>query len=149
MLGKLTDRQIELVLYSQMIGRIGYYASEKIYIIPVTYVFYQGCIYAHSQDGHKVQTMRKNPNVCFQVDAIENTRNWRSVILWGEYEELTRDRDQLSGMEVMADRLAPFVISESVSAATNFNKSSSEDKGKKAVMYRIRIKEKTGRFEKA
>jgi uncharacterized protein len=150
MTGELTDRQIDLVLQSEMIGRIGCYANEKVFITPVTYVFHQGYIYAHSKDGHKVQTMRTNPKICFQVDVIENMRNWRSVIIWGQYEELTDDKDQLSGMEIMADRLAPFIISETVSPTHNFSKSPLiVEKEKKAVVYRIRITEKTGRFEKA
>jgi nitroimidazol reductase NimA-like FMN-containing flavoprotein (pyridoxamine 5'-phosphate oxidase superfamily) len=150
MLGELSDRQIELVLQSQMIGRIGCYENGRVFITPVTYVYHQGSIYAHSKDGHKVQTMRNNPQVCFQVDAIENMRNWRSVTVWGEYEELTDDRNQMLGMEIMADRLAPFIISETVSPTHNFSKSPLiVEKEKKAVVYRIRIAEKTGRFEKA
>jgi uncharacterized protein len=149
MLGELTDRQIDLVLHSQMIGRIGCYANEKIFITPVTYVFHGGYIYDHSKDGHKVQTMRSNPKVCFQVDSIETMRNWRSVIIWGEYEELTENHDQLSGLELMADRLAPFLISETVSPTYSFSNSSLiHEKGKKPVLYRIRVMEKTGRFEK-
>src|SRR5688572_14161750 len=123
MLGELTDRQIDLVLHSQMIGRIGCYANEKVFITPVTYVFHEGYIYAHSNAGHKVQTMRSNPNVCFQVDAIENMRNWRSVLIWGQYQELFEDIDQLAGMQIMADRLTPFIISETVSATRSFSKS--------------------------
>jgi nitroimidazol reductase NimA-like FMN-containing flavoprotein (pyridoxamine 5'-phosphate oxidase superfamily) len=148
MLGELTDKQIDLILHSQMIGRIGCYANEKIHITPVTYVFHEGYLYAHSQDGHKVQTMRRNPKVCFQVDSIEDMRNWRSVILWGEYEELTKQHEQLSGMQLMTDRLAPFLISETVSPI--FSKTvAGIEKGMRPVLYRIKITEKTGRYEKA
>jgi hypothetical protein len=72
------------------------------------------------------------------------------VTVWGEYEELIDDRNQMLGMEIMADRLAPFIISETVSPTHNFSKSPLiVEKEKKAVVYRIRIAEKTGRFEKA
>jgi nitroimidazol reductase NimA-like FMN-containing flavoprotein (pyridoxamine 5'-phosphate oxidase superfamily) len=149
MLGELTDRQIDLVLQSQMIGRIGCYANEKVFIIPVTYVYNNGYIYAHSKDGLKIQAMRNNPEICFQVDAIENMRNWRSVVLWGEYEELTKNEDQLSGMEIMADRIAPFMISETVTPIHSFSRSNTTiEKGMKAVAYRIKVREKSGRFEK-
>src|SRR5665811_1020768 len=94
MLGKLTDKQIEHVLHRQSIGRIGCYAEDRIYIVPVTYVFHKGYIYAHSKEGLKVQMMRKNPHVCFQVDALENMANWQSVIIWGEYEELRGENEQ-------------------------------------------------------
>jgi nitroimidazol reductase NimA-like FMN-containing flavoprotein (pyridoxamine 5'-phosphate oxidase superfamily) len=149
MLGKLSDKQIDLVLHAQMIGRIGCYADGKVFITPVTYVYHEGYVYAHSKDGHKVQAMRNNPIVCFQVDAIENMRNWRSAIVWGEYEELTEE-DQRSGMKIMVDRLAPFMVSETVSPTNSFCQSPLViEKGKKVVAYRIRVTEKEGRFEKA
>jgi uncharacterized protein len=150
MVGKLTDKQIELVLHTQLIGRIGCYVSEKIYITPVTYVYHDGYIYAHSKDGQKVQTMRSNPRVCFQVDSVENMRNWRSVLLWGEYEELTSTANHQAGLKIMADRLTPFSLSETVSLANNFSQAPLiVEKGARPVVYRIRVTEKTGRYEKS
>ena len=61
-------------------GRIGCYADNEIYVVPITYAYQDGFIYAHSKEGKKVQMMRQNPKVCFQVDAMENMTNWRSVI---------------------------------------------------------------------
>lgn len=112
MLGLLTDAQIDQVLHAQFVGRIGCYTDERIYVVPVTYVYHSGYIYAHSKEGMKVQMMRNNPNVCFQVDAMENMSNWRSVIVWGEYEELKTEKEQRAGMKIMMDRLAPFLTSE-------------------------------------
>jgi nitroimidazol reductase NimA-like FMN-containing flavoprotein (pyridoxamine 5'-phosphate oxidase superfamily) len=149
MLGKLNDAQIDQILHAQLIGRIGSCTNDKMYVVPVTYAFHRGYIYAHSKEGMKVQMMRKNPNVCFQVDAMENMSNWRSVIVWGEYEELKTEKEQEAGMKIMMDRLAPFITSESIKAAHNFSHPPEVvEKGSKAVVYRIRIFEKTGRFEK-
>jgi len=83
MLGRLTDDQIDHVLNTQFIGRIGCSMKNKMYVVPVTYVFHEGHIYVHSKEGLKIKMMRDNPEVCFQVDKIENMTNWRSVILWG------------------------------------------------------------------
>jgi uncharacterized protein len=149
MLGELSDRQIDLLLQSQLIGRIGCCTGNKTFITPVTYVYHEGYIYAHSKDGYKISVMRRNPEVCFQVDMIENMRNWRSVIVWGEYEELTGNLDQLAGMEILADRFAPFILSETISATHRFTSAPLiVEKGIKAVVYRIKVREKTGRFEK-
>lgn len=149
MLGKLTDKQIEHVLHSQFIGRIGCCSEDRIYVVPVTYVYDNGYVYAHSKEGQKVKMMRKNPKVCFQVDTMENMTNWRSVILWGEYEELTTEKDQQTGMKIMIDRLAPIMTSETVRPSEHFSHPPEiVEKGFKAVAYRIKVKEKTGRFEK-
>lgn len=150
MLGKLTDVQIDQVLQGQSLGRIGCYGDGKMYVVPVTYVYHGGYIYAHSKEGRKIEMMRTNPNVCFEVDVMENMTNWRSVILWGEYEELKSDKEQQAGMKIMMDRLAPFTTSETVRASHSFSHPPEVvEKSFKAVAYRIRITEKTGRFEKS
>lgn len=149
MLGQLTYKQIDHVLYSQIIGRIGCCSEGEMYIVPVTYVYDKGYIYAHSKEGLKVQMMRKNPNVCFQVDSMDNMTNWRSVILWGEYEELSSEKEQKAGMKIMVDRLAPFLTSEAVRPSLGpSHPPHFIEKGYKAVVYRIRIVKRTGRYEK-
>lgn len=149
MLGILSNAQIDHVLQAQSLGRIGCYADEKIYVVPVTYVYKDGFIYAHSKEGMKVKMMRKHPRVCFQVDVMENMTNWRSVILWGEYEELKSEKEQQAGMKIMMDRLTPFITSETVRASDSFSHPPDVvEKVLKAVAYRIKVIEKTGRFEK-
>ena len=149
MLGKLTDAQIDLVLQTQFVGRIGCNANDKMYVVPVTYAYHKGYIYAHSKEGLKVRMMRKNPDVCFQVDAIENMTNWRSVILWGKYEALKSEKEQREGMRILMDRLAPFITSETVRSVDDFSHSPEVvERGIRAEAYRIKVIEKTGRFEK-
>jgi nitroimidazol reductase NimA-like FMN-containing flavoprotein (pyridoxamine 5'-phosphate oxidase superfamily) len=150
MLGILTDQQIDHVLNTGFVGRIGCGAKEKIYVVPVTYVYHNGYIYAHSKEGEKIKVMRSNPRVCFEVDSIDNMTNWRCVMLWGTYEELKTEKEQQKGLKIMADRLAPFAISESVRATQLPGmKPESVAKKLKAVAYRIKILERSGRFEKS
>ena len=150
MLGKLTDAQVDQVLHAQFVGRIGCRNDERMYVVPVTYVYHDGYIYAHSKEGMKVKLMRGNPDVCFQVDTMENMTNWRSVIIWGRYEELKTEGEQQAGMKIMMDRLAPFNTSETVRPSRGYSHPPEiVEKGFKAVAYRIKVIEKTGRFEKA
>lgn len=149
MLGTLTDSQIEHVLHGQVIGRLACYADHKMYIVPVTYVYHNGYIYSHSKDGQKIQMMKKNPDVCFEVDAMENMGNWRSVILWGKYEELKTEELQKKGMQLIIDRLTPFMTSETVRPShRDSHPPEVVEKGLKAAVYRIKIEEKSGRYEK-
>ncbi len=149
MLGTLSDHQIDQILQSLIIGRLGCSVEDKIYIIPVTYVFQNGYIYAHSKEGLKVEIMRKNPKVCFQVDAIENMTNWRSVLVWGEFEELKSEEAQTQAIHILADRFAPYVTSETLKSSSNSTPPGRVEKKLKAVVYRIKITEKSGRFEKS
>jgi len=150
MLGALTTEQIRNVLQTQVIGRIGCCVDNEMYIVPVTYALYENYIYAHSKEGLKVLMMRQNPHVCFQVDSIENMANWRSVILWGEYEELKTEKEQKAGLKIMVDRLVPYVTSEAIRPSHGLsNAPALVEKGLKAVVYRIKITKSSGRYEKS
>src|SRR5689334_9060974 len=114
MIGSLTTEQIEHVLQSGLIGRIGCHNDKHVYIVPVTYVYRDGYVYAHSQEGLKVQMMRKNPKVCFEVDSIEGMTNWRCVVIQGTFEELKTGATQKKAFEILKDRLVPYLLSETM-----------------------------------
>jgi len=61
MLGILETDQIEDLLGSQVVGRIGCHADDLTYVVPVSYAYDGSCIYAHSEEGMKIAIMRKNP----------------------------------------------------------------------------------------
>lgn len=149
MLGELNQEQIEHILQAQVIGRIGIYADNKIYVVPVSYAYDGKSIYAHSKAGMKVQMMRKNPEVCFEVDVMQNMANWQSVIAWGTFEELKNPEEQQKGMKILIDRMMPLLTSETAQPSHGLAESHRADtKGFSAVVFKIHLKEKTGRFEK-
>lgn len=150
MLGSLTQQQIDQVLLNNITGRIGCYDGEKCYIVPISYVFNEKYIIAHSREGMKIDIMRKNPNVCFEVDEMTNMSNWRSVIAWGTYEEIKDNRERYYAMKFLVSRLMHFTISET--AKLTVIEEHNEDAIYKPeivrpVVYRIKLGEKTGRFE--
>jgi uncharacterized protein len=147
MLGVLTPDQCKHVLKSELIGRIGCYAAGRIYVVPITYVYMDNYIYAHSQEGLKVRMMRKNPKICFEVESRDSMRNWRTVILWGKYEELKTLAEQKKAMRILNDRLLPFTLSESLKTKENMEPPYQVEKERKPVVYRISVDEITGRFE--
>ena len=63
MLGVLSDEQVERLLGSEVVGRIGCHAEGRTYVVPVTYVYDGSAIYGHTGDGMKMRMMRKNPDV--------------------------------------------------------------------------------------
>lgn len=149
MIGKLTNLQIEELLKNNEIGRIGCTDGEKTYIVPVNYVFDGKSIVGHSLSGLKIQMMRKNPAVCFEVDEMKSFTNWKSVIIWGQYQELKEERDRYAAMKLFVDRMIKMKISETdlppeISAQRVHPRSPGNIK---PIIYRIIITEKTGRFE--
>lgn len=149
MLGELNKEQIETLLNTETIARVGCYADGKIYVVPVSYAYNDGYLYAHSKDGLKVQMMRKNPEVCIEIDTMQNMANWQSVIAWGEFEELKDKESQMKSMKLLMDRLKPLMASETAQPSHGLISPHQHDvKGFKAVAFRIKLGEKTGRFEK-
>jgi len=148
MLGSLNNKQIEHLLYSLIIGRLGCHAYNKTYVVPITYAYDGTYIYGHTKEGLKIEMMRKNPEVCFEVDAIENMSNWRSVIAWGTFEELKIPKEREEGMQKLMDIVMPLMTGETT--INNPMKDSHQKyiEAMKGVVYRIKLKEKTGRFEK-
>jgi uncharacterized protein len=146
MIGALTETQCRHVLLRESVGRIGCYASKKVYVVPVTFVLDGNFIYATSKEGLKIRMMRKNSDVCFQVDQIDNMSNWRSVILWGKYDELTTASSQNKAMSLLSDRFGSLHISDSVKPV--FTSITNPLKQQRPILYRISIDEISGRFEK-
>jgi len=112
MVGKLSNEQIEEVLKENALGRIGCNDGERNYVVPVNYVYDGKFIIAHSVMGMKIKIMRKNPQVCFEVDEMKSFTKWKSVIVWGEYQELVDERERYYAMRLFVDRMMHIKISK-------------------------------------
>jgi nitroimidazol reductase NimA-like FMN-containing flavoprotein (pyridoxamine 5'-phosphate oxidase superfamily) len=149
MLGRLDEREIEEVLRAEVLGRIGCHAQGRTYVVPVTYAYDAGAIYGHSADGLKLQMMRANPNVCFEIDHMDDLATWRSVIAWGRYEELHGAQAD-HGLAVLMARLLPLTVTSETSHPPKSltHQHRAREQGLPAVVYRIVLTEKSGRFER-
>ncbi|MDO1446583.1 pyridoxamine 5'-phosphate oxidase family protein [Rhodocytophaga aerolata] len=147
MLGVLNQEQIDFVLRSQMIGHIGCCDAGRVYVLPVTYVYDGEYIYGHTKEGLKIEMMRNNPQVCFQVDAIQNLANWQSVVIQGTFEELSGEASH-QAERLLLNRILPFQVSETIpSGGIDIHQLASISRPV-LVTYRISIEEKSGRYEK-
>ncbi len=147
MLGTLTQTEIDELLNTQLIGRIGCHSEGLTYVVPVNYLYDGTNIFAHSGEGMKVTMMRKNPEVCFEVDDVKSMISWKSVILWGKFEEIIDFDEKQNTLQKLTDRIIPFLTGGShPSHGITANES---DIGNKVdlVIYKLSIQKKTGRFE--
>jgi nitroimidazol reductase NimA-like FMN-containing flavoprotein (pyridoxamine 5'-phosphate oxidase superfamily) len=149
MIGKLTNEQIEKVLKENILGRIGCNDGTKTYVVPINYVYDGKFIIGQSMEGMKIYMMRNNPVVCFEVDEMKSLTNWKSVIAWGEYQELTAERDRYYAMKLFVDKMMHAKISDAAIPPEITEKSMHLflPESIKPIIYRIVITEKTGRFE--
>jgi uncharacterized protein len=150
MLGKLTDTEIKAVLNNNFLGRIGCHDEGKTYVVPINYVYDGTYIIAHSMMGMKIQMMRTNPQVCFEVDEIQDFTNWRSVIVWGEYQEISDVTERYHAVSYFVERTLHAKISETAIPPELPEKDTVAlyPTSVKPVIYRIVILESSGRYEK-
>lgn len=149
MLGELNKDQIENLLKALPVGRIGCHADGVTYIVPVNYSYDGMNLYIHSARGMKIDMMRKNPEVCFQVDSIKNLANWESVICWGRFHEITDMFEQEFAMQRIINKVMPLMQGETAQPSHGFiaNENKTGD-NTELILYKIVLTKKTGRFER-
>lgn len=147
MFGKLNEQEIDELLHDELVGRIGCHAGDMTYVVPISYAYDGQFVYGHTFEGMKISLMRQNPHVCFQVDNTRNLANWKSVITWGEFEELEEEAARQNALRCLNARLLPVISSTTMrlAAAWPFTDEEEQTDG---ILFRIRLTEKTGRFER-
>ena len=149
MLGILNIEEIEEVLLQNILGRIGYVKSGRTNIIPINYLYNGQYIIAHSAEGEKIKAMRLNPNVCFEVEEITNNQNWKTVVAEGTYHEITDERERYEAMKLFVEKMLKLKVSTTAHPPeSNMMRPHITKPSAKAVIYKIFLGEKTGRFEK-
>jgi hypothetical protein len=140
MLGELTAPQIEDLLRSEVIARIGCVSDGQVYVVPVTYVYDGSYVWGHAMDGAKLRAMRAVPGICVEVEHVDDMSNWRSVIAWGAFEECD-GADFDAGLALLVERIVPLLTFPPNSPPPDVAAL------RRGSVYRIRLERKTGRFE--
>ncbi|OGP87681.1 MAG: pyridoxamine 5'-phosphate oxidase [Deltaproteobacteria bacterium RBG_19FT_COMBO_43_11] len=77
-------REIEEIMRQAMICRISLVDGEYPYIVPVNFVVNDKNLYFHSSaEGKKIEILRKNKNVCFEMDIQSEIVKGKSPCAWG------------------------------------------------------------------
>jgi uncharacterized protein len=149
MTGDLNEQQINNILTSQIFGRVACCSNAHPYIVPVTYTFDGKRIYVQSYEGTKLDLMRANPNVCLQVDIINDLYNWQSVQVYGQFKELSGE-ESAKARTTLFSSVLPLMTGSSIHAHEHEEGPGhelSDPSMVKPIMFAIVIHQKTGRFE--
>lgn len=149
MFGILSDKESWELLDENIFGRIGCHAFGKTYVVPISYAHKDKKLYCHTYEGLKLQMMRNNPSVCFQVDQLDDMANWKSVIIQGIFKELEGE-EKKNGLKTLLDRKVPALVSETVKLSPDWPFTTDEGLSQiPGVVFAIEVQEITGRYEKA
>lgn len=85
---ELDTAQVQALLANNRLGRLACTQDDQPYVVPITFSYSGIYLYSFSMLGQKIDWMRSNPKVCVQVDEFTHGREWKSVVVYGTYEEL-------------------------------------------------------------
>jgi uncharacterized protein len=112
----LQEGEAKELLSTCKIGRLGCVDNGEPYVVPINYVLEDGKIYSHSLPGRKIDALRAHPRACLQVDEIHNDFEWRSVIAYGDFEEIRTPSDRRCVLSKLLARFPLLTPVESVMA---------------------------------
>lgn len=127
----LDSDRIEAMLANSIVGRIACNAvGERPYLVPLAYAYDGESIYAVSGPGRKLDLMRADPRISFEVDGVEASDTWQSVVAEGEFEEVS-DPDEIQMAVGLLEGATgvPVVM------------------GEHSIVFRLRLTAKSGRYE--
>lgn len=104
------ESEIERIISKALVCRVAVCESDRPYIIPMCFGFKDGILFFHSaQEGKKVEILKKNNRVCFEMDVgtelVEGEKGcdwgikYASVVGYGQakfVEDLQEKRKALS-----------------------------------------------------
>jgi nitroimidazol reductase NimA-like FMN-containing flavoprotein (pyridoxamine 5'-phosphate oxidase superfamily) len=132
----LPEEEGRALLGTRGIGRLGCVDNGEPYVVPINYVFDEGSVYSHSLPGRKIEALRAHRRACLQVDEIENDFRWRSVIAFGNFEEIRVPSERRAILGKLLARFPLLTPVESVMGPDTTEPNS--------VVFRIRIDRMTG-----
>jgi hypothetical protein len=110
---EIKDRQaIEEILQGATVCRLGLCQHGVPYVVPVSFGYEDNCLYLHSApQGKKIEAIRENPRVCFEVDIDQEvvpgdspcqwTVRYRSVIGLGKARLLEQVEEKRNALDII------------------------------------------------
>jgi nitroimidazol reductase NimA-like FMN-containing flavoprotein (pyridoxamine 5'-phosphate oxidase superfamily) len=139
---EMTAEDCRKVMSSAAFGRLGSVQDGQPYVVPVSFAADREYAYLFSMPGRKVDSMRKNPRVCLEVDRVSSQTLWMSIVVLGRYEELPDTPesrpDRMRAQELLSGHPSwwlPGAVTEADRAPENAQ----------PIFYRIYMEHLTGR----
>jgi len=120
-------------------GHLGCAVEGHPYVVPMQYYFEEPNIYIFTTVGMKTKYMDVNPEVCLQVEEVNDLNHWCSVIVTGQAEHITEKQE--------IDRVMKFIKLQNPTLSPAINRTWTDAWGRaeEIALYRIHPSEMNGR----
>lgn len=103
---EMAQEEIDQFLTCARTGRLGVVHNGEPYIIPVGYAWVNGQIAIHvCSAGQKMEALRANPKVCFEVDeSLSDGSMYKSVLIFGKAEILKDNAEKIPYLQALINK---------------------------------------------
>lgn len=137
MWNRLSEKEATDILARKHFAHLGCVLDDGApYVVPINYLLKDGAAYIHSLEGKKLEALRNNNSACIQVEDIKSPFKWRSVIAFGEFEEITDPEERSEALDGLLAQFSTLTPVEGVNSA--------DISAEELVVFRINIEEVTG-----
>jgi len=100
----MSPAEMHALLQRESFGHLGCSRDGRPYVVPMHYAYDGKDLYFFTTQGMKTRFIQTNPQVCLQVEEINDTMNWRSVMVVGRANELTLADEIQLAMRLITER---------------------------------------------
>lgn len=87
MLKEMTRSECLALISASRLARLACCRNDQPYVVPIYYALDGNCLFSFSMPGQKIDWMRENPHVSVGIDDISVGHGWKSVVIYGRYQE--------------------------------------------------------------
>ena len=115
----MAPAEMHALLQRESFGHLGCARGSRPYVVPMHYAYDGKELYFFTTQGMKTQFIDANPQVCLQVEEVTDSTHWRSVMVIGKAEKITRNDETQRAMKLITERnpsLTPAISSTELDA---------------------------------
>jgi nitroimidazol reductase NimA-like FMN-containing flavoprotein (pyridoxamine 5'-phosphate oxidase superfamily) len=105
------------ILKKAHICRLGLSDNNIPYVVPLNFVHFKNTLYIHcAKEGKKIEILKKNKNVCFEIDintklilkdpVCASTMQYQSVIGFGKASFVTEKQEKEKALNLIVEKYA-------------------------------------------
>jgi len=98
----LSESEITEILSRVGYGHLACCRDNRPYVMPIHYAYGDGNIFIYTTEGKKFEIIKENPNVCLQIEEVNDNQHWQSVIVDGVATQLTGGAERDRALELIA-----------------------------------------------
>lgn len=100
----MSPAEMHALLQRESFGHLGCARDDRPYVVPMHYAYDGKELFFFTTQGMKTHYIDANPQVCLQVEEIQDPTHWRSVMVVGRASEITNSDEMQRAMKLITER---------------------------------------------